>query len=114
MNVSDGAGLATLFKTLCSLIEHEAPDEIAILQAGKAKFGNSSSVRIKVEAVIQLAADHCKVACQLVAPQTLRTKEKKFSSIAGKTPEVVFNAGAPFTPKVMNDAVLTGWTQLPK
>jgi hypothetical protein len=38
------------------LMDTQNPKQIAVLQPGKSKFNNTSPVRIKVEAALQIAA----------------------------------------------------------
>jgi hypothetical protein len=102
-------GIFEFSKNLISSLEIE---KICVLQAGTSQYGSASAIRIKVEAVFQLAGLQKNIPVLTIPPQTLRAREKKFLVITGDTPENIFTEGAEFTPKPWKDAVLTAWIGL--
>jgi len=109
---SEAQILYNLHKFVLTFLENQAVDKVCILQAGNNKFGKASSMRIKAEAVFQLACAEHNIPVELVPPQTLRAQEKKFQADAGGTPESVFNNGSDFRPKPWKDTVMIAWTGL--
>lgn len=109
---SEGHALLALRRWFATFLNEVDVDRISILKAGRSQKGNTSSSRIKAEGVIQLAAAEEGVSADLVAPQTLRAKEKKFEAIVGARPEEALNGGAPFKPSKWRDAVLVAWVGL--
>lgn len=88
-------------------------EHIMLLGAGTSQF-KTSPLRLKVECVFQIAAKEADIPINVIPPQTLRAKEKKFSSIAGGTPEEILNGGNDFSPIPWRDAVLVAWCGLDK
>jgi len=60
-----------------TLILDEKVDRIAVVKAGQAQFGNASSVRPKVECVIQLAGVTRNLPVSMVPQQTIRVSKKR-------------------------------------
>jgi hypothetical protein len=110
----EGKRLSTMLATIRALITDKAPDHIAILQAGNSKFGNSSQVRPKIEALIQIAAADDGRKCEIVHPVSLKAREKKFEKIVGSSLEIAFNDGGDFSSKEKRSLALLGWSQLPE
>lgn len=82
-------------------------DKICIIKAGK----DSSSIRSKIEFMIQLAAHEAAVEWKLVHPTkvawAIRDTVKKETSF---TLEEAFNSGSEITPKYLKKAAYCAWT----
>jgi len=102
----ESARLHRTLQLMDTLILDEKVDRVAIVKAGQAQFGNASSVRPKVECVIQLAAVRRNLPVSIVPPQTLRAFEKK------NDPNLLVEAG--FKPVGSRDAALAAWLDLRK
>ena len=102
-------GLKRLIDTI---IGEKQIEKLMILGAGASQFKGPSRSRVKAECVFQLAAKDRGIQVEVIPPQTLRAREKKFVDLAGNTPENVFNSGQAFSPKPWRDAVLVGWIGL--
>ena len=109
--VVDGQYLRSVYKLVRTFFQEQSIERVCLLQALNAKF-RASPARIKIEAVVQMAADELGIPAATVAPQTLRAREKRFGETAGDSPEAVFNNGTDFTPKPWRDAVLVAWVGL--
>lgn len=104
--------LHDLYRFALSLLQDKEVEKIVILQAGTSQYGKTSSIRVKTEAVFQIAAVESNKPVEVIHPNTLKAQIKKFESIAGDTPEAVLNAGNNFKPKPWKDTVLTAWMGL--
>lgn len=104
--------LHDLYRFALSLLQDKEVEKIVILQAGTSQYGKTSSIRVKTEAVFQIAAVEGNKPVEVIHPNTLKAQIKKFESIAGDTPEAVLNAGDNFKPKPWKDTVLTAWVGL--
>lgn len=104
--------LHDLYRFALSLLQDKAIEKAVILQAGTSQYGKTSSIRVKTEAIFQIAAVESNKPVEVIHPNTLKAQIKKFESIAGDTPEAVFNAGNDFKPKPWRDTVLTAWMGL--
>jgi Holliday junction resolvasome RuvABC endonuclease subunit len=111
-DVAEGTGLCSLIQTLSLLIDAQSPKPIAILQAVKSKFNNTSSARIKVEAALQIAAAQKSIPLHLVSPTTTTNYKKKLEK-ANKSLEGIFNGGEVFSPREMGDVICVGVIKLP-
>jgi hypothetical protein len=108
----ENQALWSMLRLAKTLVGEQKVEKFYILQAGKSKFGGPSTIRVKLEAVFQIAAAEVSIAAEVVAPQTLRALEKRFPNIAGGTLEAILNRGEDFSPKPWRDAVLTAWVGL--
>lgn len=104
--------LHDLYRFALSLLQDKGIEKVIILQAGTSQYGKTSSIRVKTEAVFQIAAIEGNKPVEVIHPNTLKAQIKKFESIAGDTPEAVLNAGNDFKPKPWKDTVLTAWMGL--
>ena len=104
--------LNNLYKFAVTLLPSLGVDKVLILKAGSSKFGSASALRIKAEAMFQIACAEFNIPVVLIAPQGLRAQEKKFNNDTGSSPEDILNSGADFSPKPWKDAVLTAWIGL--
>ena len=95
-----------------AIIGENQIEKLTILGAGTSQYKGPSSSRIKAECVFQLVAKERGIQVEVIYPQTLRAREKKFVDITGDSPEMVFNGGNVFSPKPWRDAVLVGWIGL--
>jgi hypothetical protein len=111
-DIEDGSGLCSLIQNLGLLIDAQCPKQISILQPGKSQFNNSSSIRIKTEAAVQIAAAQKGVPVHLVSPITTTRYRKKLED-DGKSLESTFNGGVPFSPRETGDVVCVGVIKLP-
>ncbi len=107
------AVLQSMLRLASTWFEEQTPDRVVLLAAGSSQFRANSKLRTKVEAVIQLACAQLEIECQILAPQTLRAREKRFRDDVGTTVEASLNSGVAFTPKPLRNAVLTAWCGLP-
>jgi hypothetical protein len=112
-DVKEGSGLWSLTQTLGLLIDTEKPEQIAVLQPGKSKFNNNSTVRIKVEAVLQIAAAQRNIPLHLVSPNAVSNHKKKLQN-ANTSLEDIFNKGEAFSPSAMGDVICVGVVKLPR
>jgi hypothetical protein len=112
-NIDNGEGLCSLIRTLGLLIDSQTPKQIAVLQPGKSKFNNTSSVRIKVEAALQIAAAQKNIPLHLVSPMSVTAHGKKLEK-AELSLEAVTNGGKSFSPIAMSDVICTGVIKLPR
>jgi hypothetical protein len=112
INVDEGNVLHGLYRLVCTLLTEQSVGKVSILQASNSQFRSASPRRIKVEAIVQLAIASLDLRVGLVSPQTLRARERKFSTIAGGAPEDILNGSQRFTPKPWRDAVLVAWIGL--
>jgi intracellular sulfur oxidation DsrE/DsrF family protein len=103
----ESARLHRTLQLLDTLLLDEKVDRIAVVKAGQAKFGNASSLRHKVECVVQLAGVGRNLPVTVVSPQTLRAFEKK------NDPQVLVG-DAGFSPVGSRDAALAAWIELRK
>lgn len=104
--------LQNLYHFAGTFLKDKSIEKVCILQAGNNKFGKISTMRVKAEAVFQLACAELNIPVVMVAPQTLRAQEKKFQNETGATAEQVFNGGEDFKPKPWKDAVMVAWIGL--
>ncbi len=111
-NIEEGEGLCSLIRTLGLLIDTQTPKQVAVLQPGKSKFQNTSFVRIKIEAALQIAATQKNVPLHLVSPVSVSAYKKKLDK-AGLSLEAVLNDGRRFSPIVMSDVICAGAIKLP-
>lgn len=95
-----------------AIIGEKQIEKLTVLGAGTSQYRGPSSSRIKAECIFQLAAKERGIQVEVILPQTLRAREKKFVDVTGDTPEMVFNDGRAFSPKPWRDAVLVGWIGL--
>ena len=109
---SDGLSLQALFRLLSTWLTELQVDRIRILQPGNSQFGGPSPARLKIEAILQLVGAELTIDTALIAPQTLRAREKKFCEKTGGRAESVLNDGSDFSPKSWRDAVLVAWIGL--
>lgn len=105
----EGHALLSLRRLLSTFLPEQGVDRICMLRAGQSQFRGPSATRIKAEGIIQLVAAERDLSVDLVAPQSLRAREKRFATIASGSPESVLNGGADFKPKTWRDAVLVAW-----
>ncbi len=105
----EGQALLSLRLLLSTFVSEQNVEHVCVLRAGQSKFGRPSSTRVKAEGVIQLVAAELAVSADLVAPQSLRAREKRFDEIASGSPETVLNGGTDFSPRAWRDAVLVAW-----
>jgi Holliday junction resolvasome RuvABC endonuclease subunit len=103
----ESARLHRTLQLMDTLILDEKVDRIAVVKAGQAQFGNASSVRPKVECVIQLAGVGRNLPVSVVPQQTLRAFEKKNDPNG-----LIGEAG--FKPVGSRDAALAAWIDLRK
>ena len=103
----ESARLHRTLQLMDTLILDEKVDRIAVVKAGQAQFGNASSVRPKVECVIQLAGVARDLPVSIVPQQTIRAFEKK------KDPNVLVGEKG-FKPVGSRDAALAAWIDLHK
>jgi hypothetical protein len=96
------AKLDSLLKLINTLILETGAARVAILQAGRTKFGGPSTLRTKVECCVQLAAAARSIPVDLVAPQSLRAFEKKHDPLT-------LTDGEKFSPVGCADAALVAW-----
>jgi hypothetical protein len=85
-NVEEGSGLGSLIQTLGLLMDTQNPKQIAFLQPGKSKFNNTSPVRIKVEAALQIAAAQKAISLHLVSPISVSAYKKKLEKAESSYP----------------------------
>lgn len=104
--------LHDLYRFALSLLEDKEVEKIVILQAGTSQYGKTSSIRVKTEAIFQIAAIESNKPVEVIHPNTLQAQIKKFESVTGDTPEAVLNAGNDFKPKPWKDTILTAWMGL--
>jgi len=102
-----------MLSTLTGLVATYRPCKVTVLQSVPAPHGGQS-VRPVIEALLKLACHREHQDFESIHPTSLRAREKKFATIAGKTPEQALNNGATFTPAVSKDVHLTGWSGLPE
>ena len=105
----EGHALLNLRRLLSTFMSEHGVERTCILQAGQPQFGRASPKRMKAEGIIQLVAAERDLAVDLVTPQSLRAREKRFSTITSASPEMVLNGGADFKPRAWRDAVLVAW-----
>lgn len=96
------AKLDSLLKLINTLILETGAARVAIVQAGRTKFGGPSTLRTKVECCVQLAAAARSIPVDLVAPQSLRAFEKKHDPLT-------LMDGEKFSPVGCADAALVAW-----
>ena len=108
----EGHALLSLRRLLSTFLTEQGVERICVLQAGKSRFRGPSPTRVKAEGIIQLVAAEHDLPLALVAPQSLRAREKRFAKTAPSSPEVVLNGGHEFKPKAWRDAVLLAWSEL--
>jgi hypothetical protein len=111
-DIEDGTGLCTLIKTLSLLIDSQLPKQIALLQPGKSRFNNASSIRIKVEATLQIAAAQKGIPLHLVSPNTTVHYKRKLEK-AETSLEAILNDGKAFSVSDMGDVICVGVVKLP-
>jgi hypothetical protein len=95
------------------LMDTQNPKQIAVLQPGKSKFNNTSPVRIKVEAALQIAAAQKAIPLHLVSPISVSAYKKKLEK-AESSIEVILNGGKAFSPIGMGDVICIGVVKLPR
>ena len=110
----EGHALLSLRRLLSTFMSEQGVEHVCVLQAGQSQFRGPSRTRIKAEGIIQLVAAEHALPLDLVAPQSLRAREKRFPAIASGSPETILNGGADFTPKAWRDAALVAWWGLPE
>lgn len=108
----ESAILHDLYRFTLSLLQDKGVEKVHILQAGTSQYGKTSAIRIKTEAVFQIAGVECNVPVAVIHPNTLKAQIKKFDAATGDSPETIFNNGQNFKPKPWKDTVLTGWLGL--
>lgn len=108
----EGHALLSLRRLLSTFLPEQNVGRVCVLQAGSSQFGGPSSTRVKAEGIVQLVGAELEINVKLIAPQSLRAQEKRFTSIASGSPETVLNRGASFKPKTWRDAVLVAWCGL--
>jgi len=101
-----------LKRLIDTIIGEKLIEKLVILGAGTSQYKGPSRTRVKAECVFQLAAKERGIQVEVIPPQTLRAREKKFVGIAGDTPENILNDSRAFSPKPWRDAVLVGWLGL--
>jgi Holliday junction resolvasome RuvABC endonuclease subunit len=111
-DIETGEGLCKLIQTLVLLINAQAPKQIAILQPGSSRFNNTSAVRIKVEAAVQIAAAQKGIPLHLVHPVSISSYKKRLEK-AQKSLEALLNNGEAFSPREMGDVICIGVMKLP-
>lgn len=111
-DVQLGSGLCSIIQTLSLLIDTQNPKQITILQPGRARFNNASSVRIKVEAALQIAAAQKAIPLYLVSPMRVSAYKKRLAR-SGSSIETLLNGGRAFTPREMGDVICVGIAKLP-
>ena len=104
--------LKNLYQFASVLLPQIQADKVCILKAGNNRFGATSAMRPKAEAMFQLACAEKNIPVELITPQSLRSQEKKFDSETGGTPEEILNSGNEFKPKTWKDSVITAWIGL--
>lgn len=109
---NDAQRLQSLYRLLSTLFREQRVEKICVLQGGNSQYGGPSAERVKAEGIIQLVGADLSIHTELIAPQTLRAKEKKFADLTKGTPESVLNNSEPFVPKPWRDAVLLAWMGL--
>lgn len=108
-DASTGHALLSLRRLLSTFLAEQRVERICVLQAGRSQYGGPSAPRVKAEGIIELVCAELELTVDLVTPQSLRAREKRFASVASGTPEEVLNNGADFKPKNLRDAVLLAW-----
>jgi len=101
--------LYELFEFVRALVETKEIEKIVILQAGGIQYGKKSSVRVKTEAVFQLAAHSKSVPVLFTNPISLKKQSSDFEKLLS-SPENVFNEGKAFSPKGLQDALIVAWS----
>lgn len=96
------AKLDSLLKLINTIILETGVTHVAIVQAGRTKFGGPSTLRTKVECCVQLAAAARSIPVDLVPPQSLRAFEKKHNPL-------ILTGGEKFSPVGCADAALVAW-----
>ncbi len=111
-DIGAGSGLCSIIQTVGLLIDKETPEQIVVLQPGKSKFNNNSSVRSKVEAALQIAAAQRNIELYLVSSKSIATYQKKLAA-NGQSLESLLNGGKPFSPVETMDAICAAVLKLP-
>jgi hypothetical protein len=107
-----GTGLDLMQKTLYGLIEASKPCKVVLVVSVAGPTGKRSVPRIVVETLVKIAAHNAQQELELLHPVSLRSKEGKFESLVGSTPEATFNGGEKFRPAIIKDAFLAAWAGL--
>ena len=105
----EGHALLSLRRFLYTFMREKEVERICVLRATESRYRGPSLARVKTEAIIQLVGAELSLAVDLVAPQTIRAAEKRFSKQTSGSPEEVLNGGSTFRPKAWRDAVLVAW-----
>jgi len=102
----------SLKRLVDAIISEKQIEKLVILGAGTSQYRGPSRSRVKAECVFQLTAKERGIQVEVIPPQTLRAREKKFVEITGDSPENILNGGSTFSPKAWRNAVLVGWLGL--
>ena len=108
------AKLMNVLRFLSTLIKEKDIEKVVVATVGHSQYGGPSTVRVKIECVVQLAAAETAVAVELIAPKTLKAREKKLSAEAGGSAEEILNNSHDFSPRAGRDAVIAAWAGLPE
>ncbi len=101
--------LLQLQQTLRAALATIKPDLVAIIRADM----TCSSVRAKVECILQIAAKEAQVKCVLIAAQTVgHAKNTKVLKATGKSLESLFFNGQPIDPKYLARAAYCAWSAM--
>jgi hypothetical protein len=108
----EGHALLSLRRLLTTFIAEQKVEQISLLSAGTSEFRGPSASRVKAEGIVQLVGAELDIAVVMVSAKSLKSREKKFESIAGGTPEEVLNHGIEFKSKQLRTAALVAWMGL--
>ncbi len=112
IDACEGHALLSLRRLLTTFLVEQKVEHISLLSAGTSEFRGPSASRVKAEGIVQLVGAELDIAVAMVSAQSLRSKEKRFESVAGGSPEAVLNHGLEFKSKQLRTAALVAWMGL--
>jgi hypothetical protein len=108
----EGHALLSLRRLLLTFFAEQNVEQISLLSAGSSEFRGPSATRVKAEGIVQLVGAESRIVVGLITSQSLRSREKKFASITGASPEEVLNGGEKFKSELLRTAAIVAWLGL--
>jgi hypothetical protein len=101
--------LLQLKQLVMNVLRHNRIEKIGLIRAGK----QCSSLRCKVEFIIQYACRDLELPCLLFAPQTIyAAQQRKVKQVAGSSLIEIYNSGNEINPKYLEKTAYCAWSVL--
>jgi len=104
----EAANLLRLRDIVASEIKTRSVQKVAVIRASQ----GCSPLRCKMECMIQCAAKDTGISCQLIAPQTIASEQKRIVKKTGKTLEQMFFDSKEIAPKYLVKSAFCAWSVL--